>query len=462
MEPDLDRIVEFESGGGLFPQFVDQWSDCFAAAKELADRIAATEAERPRVAIRSADPLSFCATFLAFCRNDFDLLFYNDRWGPREIAEADRIGDPHWVIGDFNQGQFSIARRQDAGDRSGGNVKRMRVAIPTGGTSGQVRFAVHDWSTLAAAAYGLQLYMECNAMSSHCILPLYHVSGFMQFVRSLMTLGKIVFGKGDDFAKAHRILANSVDGDRFLSLVPTQLARLVEVESNLNLLSEYKAIFVGGAPISVGLIELCRERKLPVALAYGMSETAAQVATLKPEHFLRGDSGVGKALPHTVISIIDEKSAEGVGVGEIGRVLIKSTSLFHGYFGEDTKRSDSIVTSDLGCIDESGNLILMGRADGVINTGGEKVNPREIEICLEATNLLEDVAIFGVEDREWGAKVAVAFQAKGDFVKEEVLREALENELAAYKVPKLWYRVDRVPRNEAGKLVPEALAELVR
>jgi len=112
--------------------------------------------------------------------------------------------------------------------------------------------------------------------------------------------------------------------------------------------------------------------------------------------------------------------------------------------------------------DESGDLILMGRADGVINTGGEKVNPREVEIALEATNLLEDVAVFGVEDREWGAKVAVAFQPKGDFVKEEALKDAIGSELASFKIPKMWYRVDQVPRNEAGKLMGEALAELVR
>jgi len=462
MEPDLDRIVEFELDGGLFPQFRDRWSKVFSEARILAERVAATEAERPRVAINTADPLSFCAIFLALCRSDFDLLFYGARWGASEFAEANRIGGPHWIIGDFGEDGFSVARNENAGDREGKGLRGMRVAIPTGGTSGKLKFAVHDWKTLAAAAYGLQFHMACNSMSSHCMLPLYHVSGFMQIVRSLLTVGTVVFGSGDTFKSTHQRFVEETEGGRFLSLVPTQLMRLLTVESHASLLAEYDAIFVGGAPLAASLREICRDKKLPLAMAYGMTETAAQVATLTPKEFLGGTEGSGKRLPHASIDIVDEDSGEKATLGEIGRVRIRSTSLFYGYYGESGERSESIVTPDLGRIGDDGSLVLMGRADGVIVSGGEKVNPREIEMCLEATNLLEDVAVFGVEDREWGTKVAVVFQPKGDFVTEEALRSVVAAELATFKIPKLWFRVSHLPRNEAGKLLPEAFADLAR
>jgi len=112
MEPDLDRIVDFESGGGLFPQFGANWRDCFAAARQLKEGIVGSGIARPRIAFWMMDPMSFCAAFLALCRSDLDLFFYNDYWGTKEINAADKKCEPHWVVGRCKEGRFDCSRRE--------------------------------------------------------------------------------------------------------------------------------------------------------------------------------------------------------------------------------------------------------------------------------------------------------------------------------------------------------------
>ncbi|MDQ8203259.1 AMP-binding protein [Pelagicoccus sp. SDUM812003] len=456
MEPDLDRLLDFESGGGLFPQFETSWKNEFAAAAEWVDRSLGGAVTRPRIALKLVDPQAFSALFLAFCRHEVDLYLFNPTWGRGELDTAMRIARPHALIGEFRSGSFAsepVPMGVPGGERIEMGANKLRVMIPTGGTTGRIRFAIHDWSSLAAATYGFQQHMNCAGMAAHCVLPLYHVSGFMQLVRALLTVGKIAFGRLESFEETHRCLLSVPHGNRFLSLVSTQLERVMRDEAKRDLLRSYSAIFVGGGPAPVGLLEDCREKGIPLAPTYGMTETAAQVATLLPSQFLKGELSQGKPLPHARIDIVAEESpSERVAPGEIGRIRIGGGSLFRGYAGEDpSKREPAIVTSDLGRFDQQGNLTVLGRIDRVIISGGEKVNLRQIELAVEGTDLVRDAVAFGMDDVEWGQKLALAYVPKAAFVTEKAIRESLMKELASFKIPKVWIRLERIPRNEAGK-----------
>lgn len=455
MEPDLDRLFDFESHGGLFPQFGVVWDPVYNSCTQFADIVKSSSSGRRRVAIKVVSPLNFSALFLALSREEVDLFLFNPTWGRVELDTAKRVAEPHYEASEDASGKlvFSQGSNSRGGDTPELGINKLRVMIPTGGTSGRIRFAIHDWSTLAAATYGFQQHISCERMAGHCVLPLYHVSGFMQLVRALLTMGSVVFGRIENFAECHALILKEKKEVRFISLVATQLERLLRDESNVERLREYRAIFIGGGPAPIGLLDKSRMLKLPLALTYGMTETGAQVATLSPEKFLAGEIHQGPALPHVRIDIVNEESTNvRLPVGEVGLIQVLGRSLFRGYYGDSSTQTNlAVLTTDLGFLDDSGHLTVLGRADRVVITGGEKVNLREVELVFEKSALVRDVYAFGKDDREWGQALAVAYVPSDAAIGEETLKEMLGRELSNYKMPKIWIRLEEIPRNEAGK-----------
>ncbi len=442
--------------GSYFPQFSEEWKSLCERASNDLSTVASNSSQRCRVALNTRDPARFVSCFVVLSLQDVDLFLFNPSWAAAEASQAQAVAKPSWVISDDSVRQF-----RESADSSNAETKGLRVMIPTGGTSGVVKFAMHDWSTLSAAAYGLQMHFGCELISSHCVLPLYHVSGFMQMIRTILTRGCVYFGESTNFEDVSQSMERGEEGARFLSLVPTQLERLLRSELNMSLLHKYDAIFVGGGPAPARLLERCRDAGVPLAPTYGMTETAAQVATQKPSDFLKGEPGQGRALPHTQIEILDMDSEEMADAKQVGRIRLRGTSLFHGYFGEPASQLEYFDTSDLGQLDESGKLSVFGRSDQIIISGGEKIHPREVEEAIEKTSLVEDVAVLGVDDPEWGQKVVAAYVPKGDFVTESGLKSSLEGHLSSFKIPKSWKALETLPRNEAGKLDRKALQQLV-
>ena len=319
--------------------------------------------------------------------------------------------------------------------------------VPTGGTSGNPRFARHTRQTMRAGALGLAQALGGGPLSSWCCLPGHHVGGWMQVVRAVETGGTVTFGEYRDLANPAK--APAVEG-RLLSLVPTQLTRLLDSELAVKRLSTCRMLFLGGGPMSPALRKLAREARLPVAPAYGMTETAGMVTLLKPEDFLAGEEGVGEALPH----------AELITEEETGRVLLRAKSLFRGYLGEKLSNAhvsgDWWATSDLGTVSSQGRWHILGRLDRVANTGGEKVNLEEIEAEARETGLALDCLALGLPDEEWGERLTLFCVAPGFSVEE--LKRALSKRLSGPRFPKEVIVVDALPLSEMGK--PELGAAL--
>lgn len=352
------------------------------------------------------------------------------------------LADPAW--GAIERTQFDALRT----DQTPPDLETGWLCIPTGGSSGQIKLARHDQRTLAAAVRGFCAHFGVTQVNAVGLLPLHHVSGLMAWLRCVLTGGRYVPWEGRALSEGRMPPRLAGDGDWFLSLVPTQLARLIEQPAAVDWLRGFRAVFIGGGAAWPALIETGSRLRLPLSFSYGMTETAAMVTALRPEEFLAGSRGSGSALPHASVRVDDD-----------GVVVIRSGSLFRGYFPGMALLTEW-ATQDLGRLDERDNLHLLGRRDGLIITGGEKVNPLEVEAALRETGLVSDVAVLGLPDERWGEAVTAFYpqdQAALDLPRVEA---ALAGVLAAYKRPKRYVAVSDWPRNAQGKVNRAALHRL--
>jgi o-succinylbenzoate---CoA ligase len=314
--------------------------------------------------------------------------------------------------------------------------------IPTGGTSGVGRFAVHTEESLRAAARAYVSRFGEAAAASWSVLPLYHVGGFMTLMRALEA--DAPWEEGDYRAVLEGEIPPELRGA--LSLVPTQLHRLLDSPAAVDRLRACARIFVGGAALGVEDRERARRARLPLAPCYGMTETAAMVTALDPEAFLAGRTGCGEPLPHASISF-----APGEGmVARPGRVLLEASSLARGLWPGEAFPAGPLATSDEGYRDEAGSLHLWGRLDGVIVSGGEKVDPGRIEQVFRRFAPGAEVRVVGIPDADWGQRVIAFVAGEGStYLRDEAPWRDL---LRPAERPKAVIRLQALPRTAVGKV----------
>ena len=227
--------------------------------------------------------------------------------------------------------------------------------------------------------------------------------------------------------------------DKWISLVPTQLQELIKTNIAIENLKLSRGIFVGGAEMSKPLISSIRSIGLSVYPCYGSSETAGMVTLLESESFLQGKEGVGTALPHAEIRV---NSANG-------HIELRSDSLCLSRGGIICPKNMWFETPDLGKLDDAGNLLILGRSDRIINTGGEKVDPSLIEKVLYSTGYVEECLVYGEPDQKWGQKV-VAYLCPEN-IDLSKLQAAVRDKLVGPMRPKVWKTGNKLPLSEMGK-----------
>ncbi len=387
-----------------------------------------TAAARPAgapVAIDSPDPLAYAAHAIAALVAGRDVLLCRPHWTAAERATAERL-------------------RLAPGDAAA----PPRLLVATGSSGGVLRFATHTPDTLESAALALQSFAGGAPLNSLCLLPLHHIGGFQQLVRALATGGALLLADWHAVAAGRLPALPSVAGGWMLSLVPTQLQRLLGEPAACAWLRAFSLILLGGAPAGSALLERARAERLPLAVSYGASEFAAALAVQPPAAFLAGETGL-RPLPHATLRIVDPDTAEPQPPNALGRIEVSAKSLFLGYWPEP-RPPGPFRTEDLGRIDSAGNLQLVGRADAAINTGSEKVHPAEIETALRATGAFSEVLVLGLPDPRWGECVAAVFPA-ADAPDLAAVERMLRATLSPHKLPRRWCPIATWPRTPAGK-----------
>lgn len=426
----------------------------------------------PTILLAEADPLHFLAGFIAACTARCPVFLGNPHWVEAEWMQVLAIAQPTLIW----QSSFSPSFQIDAINPKTDAINRVStpnpgwIMIPTGGSSGQIRFAIHTWKTLTASVNGFCHYFQLSRVNSCCVLPLYHVSGLMQFMRSFLSGGRLAIAspKALEWGEIELNPAND-PSEFFLSLVPTQLQRLLHHDILVNWLAQFYAVLLGGAPAWTALLETARAYNIPLAPTYGMTETASQVATLHPQDFLRGQPGCGQVLPHAQILIHDpeEKDPERKALepGQIGTIAIQARSLALGYYPDlfttDLFTTKWFQTDDLGWLDHQGYLHIVGRRSQKIITGGENVFPAEVEAAIRATGLVRDVCVVGVPNAEWGEIVTAVYCPIEPATGSDTIRAALDDRLSKFKRPKQWIALENLPRNGQGKVNYDALKQII-
>jgi o-succinylbenzoate---CoA ligase len=319
-----------------------------------------------------------------------------------------------------------LRRPRPAGGFADGMPGRARFIVFTSGSEGRRKGVVLTGDNAAAAVAASQERLGNGADDPWlAVLPLFHVGGLSILWRQAATAAPVVLEPEFDVTRCVRLLPTVA----FASVVPTMLHRLIEAGARGG--GALRGVLVGGGPADPALLRRALAAGIPALQTYGMTETCSQVCTVAPRD-AEGDLGTaGRPL----------RGAE-VAIGTDGRIRVRGPMVAAGYHGEAPRDDDWFVTGDLGEIDPAGRLVVLGRADAVIVTGGENVNPMEVERVLRRIPGVVDVRVYGEPDPEWGQRV-VAEVVLADVEVETVSRQARAG-LRPAQVPRRWEVVPRI------------------
>jgi O-succinylbenzoic acid--CoA ligase len=277
-------------------------------------------------------------------------------------------------------------------------------------------------------------------------MPVGHVGGLSVIVRCLIARVAVVLSPWTSALAP--LLRDIAELDvTLLSLVPTMLARIFQEEPAYRFPEAVRAVLVGGDAANGALLDEASARGVPVLTTYGMTEACSQVATLAPGERV---SGVGKPFSSTGVRIVD------------GEIQVRGPTLFTRYLPADVPspllEGGWYPTGDLGVLDAAGYLHVTGRRSDLIITGGENVDPREVEIVLAKCDGIRGACVFGIPDARWGQIVAAA--VIGDIGPEQ-LSLHVKKHLALHKRPRRVAFVESLRLNATGKLDRRATAAAV-
>ncbi|MBA2523427.1 MAG: AMP-binding protein [Solirubrobacterales bacterium] len=305
--------------------------------------------------------------------------------------------------------------------------------VLSSGTSGEPKAveltsANHLWSALAS---GMNLGVEPDDRWL-CCLPLNHVGALTILLRSAVYGTAAIIHDGFD---TDRVAAALAAGEAsVVSLVPTQLVRLLDAGAAVD---APRLLLLGGGPVSAAVLDEALGRGATVVQTYGLTEACSQVCTLAPAEARDRAGSAGKPLLGVEVSIESEE------------ILVRGPNVAPGQVAAD----GWLHTGDLGRIDDEGYLWVEGRRSDLIISGGENVRPERVEEVLRGGPGVEDVAVSGVADREWGQiVVAYVVPAPDAELDPDSLLDHARSVLSRHEVPKRVELVGKLPRTASGKL----------
>ena len=338
--------------------------------------------------------------------------------------------------------------------------------VYTSGSSGAPKGVVLTLSNLMWNAISIGLRTGASSVDRWLLcMPLFHVGGYTIIFRSVLHGSGIVLHQRFD----PNLVSSSLDNDgvTLASFVPTMLADVLEARGGRPLDPKVRLIFLGGGQPPAQLVAAIRKRRLPVLLTYGMTETCSLVAVSNVLESSAGPSYQAVLPSHVAVT----KPGKGNGVelaspGEVGEVAVRGPTLFKGYWRKPALtrarfKGEWFLTGDLGIFQDgaskrgrpAGGIVILGRREETIITGGEKVFPAEVEAVLREHHSVKDAVVVGVDDPKWGQKVVAVVEAEtpGSRPSASELNAFLRERVGRYKVPKEYRFWAALPRTSTGK-----------
>ena len=310
-------------------------------------------------------------------------------------------------------------------------------------------------------------------------VPLYHVAGMQAMLAGVYGGRTLVLMRQFEVKEWMKTIQDERASRAML--VPTMLKWVIDDNDFHTFdLSSLRVITYGAAPMPFEVIKKAIQELPWVRFinAFGQTETASTITTLGPEdHILEGTeeeidkklkrltSSIGRPLTDVKVKIVDEKG-NPLPPNEVGEILAKGPRIMTGYWGDEEKTAQVITpdgwlrTGDKGWLDEDGYIYLAGRGDDMIIRGGENISPEEIENALHSHTKIEEAAVIGIPDPEWGQEPrAVVVLKKAQEATAEEIMEHCRSMLAGFKRPRSVIFVDSLPRNAMGKVLKKELRE---
>jgi O-succinylbenzoic acid--CoA ligase len=282
----------------------------------------------------------------------------------------------------------------------------LATQLYTSGSTAAPKIACHTLANHIYSALGSNTLTPLEKDDRWLLsLPLFHVGGIAILFRCYLS-------------GATAVISSKPTGITHLSLVPTQLLRMGDVSS-------FKCILLGGAPLPQNLPSNCKT-------TYGMTEMSSQIVT---DH---------QILPHTEMKIADD-----------GEILVRGKTLFHGYLDEEFDRTAWFPTRDLGRWTHDGKFEVLGRKDNMFISGGENIQPEEIEAILKAVPGVEEAVVVPLTDPTFGARPALLMRP---LLPLETIHALLKPHLPKFKWP---IKAELLPLDTPPKINRHSLAHLL-
>lgn len=435
---------------------------------ELAQWIASWKARLDRlgvplgapVAVILRDPLHYAVTLVSVLAAERVVVPLNPAAPETETAQLTAVARPAVTIADADPWSLVLhpGSPRRLADQGG-------ILLCTSGTTGSPKAILLPAAQLRHVARGIAGHHRLEPGDRGlCPLPLFHVNAQVVGLLSTLVAGACLVL--DD--RFHRRGFWELVADQritWINAVPAILAVLAATAEPGRPRNQVRFVRSASAPLPVSVLSRFEaEVGLPVLETYGMTEAASMI-TANPLGGIRKPGSVG--LPVGVELRVVDARRRAVGQGEVGRVVIRGEGVITAYLAGgspgDIDGGGWLDTKDLGFLDDDGYLYLVGRADDVINRGGENIYPREIEEVLRADAEVSDAAVVGRPDPVLGARpvaYVVAAEPGGDGAMAARLQDRCRSQLSAYKVPDEVHLVSDLPVGPTGKLARRALAEL--
>ena len=375
----------------------------------------------------------------------------------RTAAQETNVAIIECVTGDAGEVRFSM--NEPLGETAAENSAGQDIALilhTSGTTSRPKRVPLAHANLLTSARNVANTYQLTAHDVSLCVMPLFHVHGLVASTLATFRSGVtvVVPSKFNPLSFCATVREH---GATWYSAVPTIHQVLLSRAKGTRPAGAEQLRFIRSCSASLApqlMADMEATFGAPVLEAYGMTEAAHQMASnpLPPRAHKAGSVGHGTAVE---IAILDE-AGNILPPGATGEVSIKGPNVFEGYEGNAEANAESFFngwfrTGDQGTLDDEGYLTLVGRIKELINRGGEKISPREVDETLLQHPAVAEACCFGIPDRVYGEGVAAAVVLKETATEKDLIAHCRAS-LSDFKCPTTIYIMEAIPRTATGKI----------
>lgn len=342
---------------------------------------------------------------------------------------------------------------------------RNAMILYTSGTTNKPKGVVTTHANIAAQISSIaSAWQYASTDHALCVLPLHHVHGIINVVSATLSMGGTVefvssFSVDDIFS---RFLKGDIN---VFMAVPTIYFKLIAAFEMLdvadrqqlkNAMKKFRLMVCGSAALPVSVMQQWEEVSGHVLLErYGMTEIGMGISN--PYEGLRKPGSIGMPLPGVSVRLVDEHMQPVIN-GEAGEIQIKGENVFKEYWNKPDATAKEFTsdgwfkTGDVAVVEEGYYRILGRSSVDIIKSGGYKLSALEIEEVLRTHELVDDCAVVGIADDEWGELVVAAVVAKAG-LEQHQLNQWMRTQMPTYKTPRKYLLVKELPRNAMGKVV---------